>query len=100
MAAIRPILSTLVSGMAENFASKALPVMMPLMSEMMPAMINSRMPEVMVKNETAKEFMPEMMMAVIPHCVKNFSFMMDPAGQEQFFTQLTNSIGQFRKVDT
>lgn len=92
MADIRPALSTLISGMVGVISEKVMPVMMPMASEMMPAMMGSKMPEVMVHNDTAKEYMPGIMKEVFPHCIQTFSFMMASEERNEFFTLLTNSI--------
>ena len=92
MADMRPALITLMSGMMDFMAGKVMPVMMPMMSEMMPVMMKENMPEVMLRNETVKEFMPKMMMEVIPHCVQTFSPMMESEDQNVFLARLTDSI--------
>ncbi len=94
MADMRPAMSTLMSGMMDFMAGKVMPVMMPMMSEMMPVMMKEKMPEVMVRDETVKEFMPKMMMEVIPHCVQTLSPMMDSEDQNVFLARLTDSIGR------
>ena len=75
-------------------AGKVMPVMMPMMSEMMPMMMKEKLSEVMVRNETVKEFMPRMMMEVIPHCVQTLSPMMGSEDQNVFLARLTDSIGR------
>jgi len=92
MADMRPALITLMSGMMDFMAGKVMPVMMPMMSEMMPVMMKENMPEVMLRNETVKEFMPKMMMEVIPHCIQTLSPMMESEDQNVFLARLTDSI--------
>jgi hypothetical protein len=94
MADMRPAMSTLMSGMMDFMASKVMPVMMPMMSEIMPVMMKEKMPEVMVRDETVKEFISEMMMEIMPHCVQTLSPMMESEDQSVFLTHLTNSIAR------
>ncbi len=87
MADMRPAMSTLMSGMMDFMAGKAMPVMMPVM-------MKEKMPEVMIRDETVKEFMSRMMMEIMPHCVQTFSPMMESEDQNVFLTHLTDSIAR------
>jgi len=71
-----------------------MPVMMPMMSEMMPVMMKEKMPEVMVRDETVREFISGMMMEIMPHCVQALSPMMESEDQNVFLTHLTDSIAR------
>ncbi|MCK5485708.1 MAG: hypothetical protein KAI86_05800, partial [Desulfobacterales bacterium] len=75
-------------------AGKVMPVMMPMMSEMMPVMMKEQMPEVMVRDETVKEFISGMMMEIMPHCVQTLSPMMKSEDQNVFLAHLTDSIAK------
>jgi hypothetical protein len=68
--------------------------MMPMMSEMMPVMMKEKMPEVMVRDETVKEFISGMMMEIMPHCVQTLSPIMESQDQSVFLADLTNSIAR------
>jgi hypothetical protein len=94
MADMRPAMSTLMSGMMDFMAAKVMPVMMPMMSEMMPVMMKEKMPEVMVRDETVKEFISGMMMEIMPHCVHTLSPMMESQDQSAFLADLTDSIAR------
>ena len=60
----------------------------------MPMMMKEKMPEVMVREETVKEFMSGMMMEIMPHCVQTLSPMMASQDQRAFLTRLTDSINR------
>jgi hypothetical protein len=94
MAEMRPAMSTLMSGMMDFMAGKVMPVMMPMMGEMMPVMMKEKMPEVMVRDETVREFISGMMIEIMPHCVQTLSPMMEPEDQNDFLTHLTDSIAR------
>jgi hypothetical protein len=94
MAVMRPAISTLMSGMMDFMAGKVMPVMMPIMSEMMPVMMKEKMPEVMIRDETVKEFISGMMIEIMPHCVQTLSPMMESKDQSDFLAHLTDSIAR------
>ncbi len=92
MAEMRPAISALMTGMMDFMGGKIMPVMMPVMSEMMPIMMKDHMPGVMAKNETMKELVPQMMMEIIPHCVMDFSPMMAEPDKNIFFNRLESAM--------
>ena len=100
LAEMRPIISTLMSGMMNFMTGKVMPVMMPMMSEMMPMMMKEKMPEVMVRDKTVRQFISGMMMEIMPHCVQTLSPMMESEDQTVFLTHLTDSIARAEVSET
>ena len=92
MAEIRPAMSALMTGMMDFMGGKVMPIMMPVMTEMMPMMMQDHMPNIMAKNETMKELVPQMMMEIIPHCVTDFSPMMAEPEKNAFFNRLESAM--------
>ncbi len=78
----------------EEMMLKMMPLMMKDvdMLKMMPVMMKEKMPEVMVRDETVREFISGMMMEIMPHCVQTFSPMMESEDQNVFLARLTDSI--------
>jgi len=92
MAEMRPIISTLMSGMMNFMTGKV--------SEMMPMMMKEKMPEVMVRDKTVRQFISGMMMEIMPHCVQTLSPMMESEDQTVFLTHLTDSIARAEVSET
>jgi hypothetical protein len=55
-------------------------------------MMHEKMPDLMQKNEHLREFMPQMMSDVMPHCVASFSPMMEETQRKAFIGKLEESI--------